>query len=104
MTIVPIVSHIGRTYSADAHETLKALPAPEWSYCWSPLPVIGVSPLKYQSWSGPTSSLLSAMKPSTETTLCMMTVPTALPHNAVANVRGLGSVDHTNDLQLDPGR
>jgi hypothetical protein len=29
ITIVPIDSHIGRTYSADARETLKAFPAPE---------------------------------------------------------------------------
>src|SRR3712207_3122319 len=34
----------------------------------------GVSPLKYQSKRGPTSSLWSAMKPSTETTLCITTV------------------------------
>src|SRR5689334_5625661 len=79
ITIVPIDAHIDRTYSAEARDTLKRLPVPEWSYGWSPPPVIGVSPLKYQSWSGPTSSWLSAMKPSTDTTLCMITVPTASP-------------------------
>src|SRR5689334_2033838 len=79
ITIVPIEAHIGRTYSAEARETMKRLPVPEWSYGWSPPSVIGVSPLKYQSWSGPTSSLSSAMKPSTDTTLCMITVPTAAP-------------------------
>jgi hypothetical protein len=41
--------------------------------------MIGVSPLKYHSWSGPTSSFSSAMNPSTDTTLCMITVPTASP-------------------------
>src|SRR5690242_10132182 len=33
------------------------------------------SPLKYQSNSGPTSSLESAMYPSTDTTACMITWP-----------------------------
>ena len=36
--------------------------------------VSGRSPLKYQSKSGPTSSLSSAMKPSTDTTACVITV------------------------------
>src|SRR6185437_9625159 len=40
---------------------------------------MGVSPLKYHSCRDPTSSFSSAMKPSTDTTLCMITVPTAAP-------------------------
>src|SRR5947207_2914397 len=35
---------------------------------------MGMSPLKYHSKSGPTSSFWSAMKPSTDTTACMITV------------------------------
>src|SRR5215213_5874021 len=35
-----------------------------------------MSPLKYQSKSGPTSSFSSAMKPSTDTTACIITVAT----------------------------
>ncbi|GAA0653911.1 hypothetical protein GCM10009535_35630 [Streptomyces thermocarboxydovorans] len=40
--------------------------------------------VKYQSCSGPTSSLSSAMKPSTDTTLCMITVLTGPPRPACA--------------------
>src|SRR3954471_5578654 len=36
--------------------------------------MIGWSPLKYQSNSGPTSSFSSAIKPSTEVTACITTV------------------------------
>src|SRR4029453_9750789 len=58
----------------------------EWSYGCSPPGVIGVSPLKYQSCSGPTSSFRSAMKPSTDTTLCMITVPTGSPRLGTPDV------------------
>src|SRR4051794_35898142 len=45
------------------------------------------SPLKYQSNSGPTSSVSSAMKPSTDTTACMITV-------AMPGQTGLGARTH----------
>jgi len=43
-----------------------------------------VSPLKYHSWSRPTSSFWSAMKPSTDITLCIITVPNRSPRVVVA--------------------
>jgi hypothetical protein len=64
MTVVSIRSHIGRTYASDAAETLNG-----------PSSTIASEPLKYQSNSGPTSSLPSAMKPSADTTACISTVP-----------------------------
>src|SRR5215213_10129164 len=76
ITITPIESHMGFTYAAEVLETLIPSPSPEWSYSSSPPSVSGTSPLKYHSWRGPTSSFSSALKPSTETTLCMITVPT----------------------------
>src|SRR5215471_7487833 len=63
ITTAPMLAHIGRTYPAEACETLNMPPS-----------TIGTPPLKYQSNSGPTSSLVSAMKPSTDTTACMNTV------------------------------
>jgi len=43
ITIEPMLSHIGRTYAAEACDTLNQAPS-----------VSSVSPLEYQSNSGPT--------------------------------------------------
>jgi len=60
---------------------------------------MGMSPLKYHSNSGPTSSSSPAMKPSTDTTACMITV--AMPEQASevlghieAHARRGGKVGH----------
>ena len=78
ITIAPIAVPHRPDVLVDARD-LETPPAPERSYSWSPSSAIGVSPLKYQSNSGPTSSFSSAMKPSTDTTLCMTTLPITSP-------------------------
>src|SRR5829696_8179178 len=73
----------------------------------------GMSPLKYQSKRGPTSSLGSAMKPSTDTTLCITTVLMCVSFvrcvrvrsvstpDAVAEVCRRCGLDHPGRLELD---
>src|SRR3954452_12625094 len=48
---------------------------------------MSLSPLKYHSNSGPTSSCSSATHPSTDTTACITTVPTVPPSRRVCSSR-----------------
>src|SRR2546423_4661743 len=48
---------------------------------------MSLSPLKYHSNSGPTSSCSSATYPSTDTTACITTVPTLPPSRRICSLR-----------------
>src|SRR5918992_4334229 len=67
----PTLLHAERRYSALAAETLKTRSGS--------LPLTSVSPLPYQSNSGPTRPDGSAMNPSNDIVACTTTLPMVLP-------------------------